>query len=146
MNGAAEPAPAPGLAEAPAEPPSPPQPKTFADAVALFRHNDRPRLYSWLHDHVRVVRFEPGQIEIERAEQPPPAWHQEAAECLSQWTARPWRVRAVDGAGMPTLAELAAAEQQARIDTLSGDPRIKPILERFPGARIIDVRSTAPAP
>jgi DNA polymerase-3 subunit gamma/tau len=146
VNGAAEPGPAPGLAEAPAEPPSPPQPETFADAVALFRQKDRPRLYSWLHDHVRVVQFEPGQIEIERAEQPPPAWHQEAAECLSQWTGRPWRVRAVDGSGTPTLAELAAAEQQARIDALSDDPRIKPILERFPGARIVDVRSTAPAP
>jgi DNA polymerase-3 subunit gamma/tau len=68
------------------------------------------------------------------------------AQCLSQWTAMPWRLRAVDGPGGPTLAETAATEQQARIDALAGDPRIKPILERFPGARIVDVRSAAPAP
>jgi DNA polymerase-3 subunit gamma/tau len=138
---------APGLMEAPAaEAPTPPQPATFAEAVDLFRQHDRPRLHSWLHDHVRVVHFEPGQIEIERVEQAPPAWHQEVAQCLSHWTAMPWRVRAVDGPGAPTLAEVAAAEQQARIDALAGDPRIKPILERFPGARIVDVRSAPPAP
>ncbi|MGH6919711.1 MAG: DNA polymerase III subunit gamma/tau, partial [Geminicoccaceae bacterium] len=137
---------APGLMEAPAEAPAPPQPATFAEAVDLFRQHDRPRLHSWLHDHVRVVHFEPGQIEIARAEQAPPAWHQEVAQCLSHWTGMPWRVRAVDGPGAPTLAELAATEQQARIDALAGDPRIKPILERFPGARIVDVRSAAPAP
>jgi DNA polymerase-3 subunit gamma/tau len=138
---------APGLAEPPAaEAPTPPQPATFAEAVELFRRHDRPRLHSWLHDHVRVVRFEPGQIEIERAGQTPPAWHGEAAQSLSQWTAMPWRLRAVDEPGGPTLAELAAAAQQAQIEALSGDPRIKPILERFPGARIVDVRSAAPAP
>ena len=56
----------------------------------------------------------------------------------------PWRVRAVDGPGAPTLAEVAAAEKRARIDALAGDPRIKPILESFPGARIVDVRSARP--
>ena len=138
---------APGLMEPPAaEAPTPPQPETFAEAVELFRRHDLPRLHSWLHDHVRVVRFEPGQIEIERAGQTPPAWHQGVAQCLSQWTAMPWRLRVVEGHGAPTLAELAAAEQQAQIEALSGDPRIKPILERFPGARIVDVRSAAPAP
>jgi DNA polymerase III subunit gamma/tau len=138
---------APGLMEPPpAEAPTPAQPETFADAVALFRRHDRPRLHSWLHDHVRVVQFEPGTIEIERADNAPPAWHQEVAQCLSQWTAMPWRVRAVDGPGAPTLAELAAAERQARIEALAGDPRIKPILERFPGARIVDVRKAARAP
>jgi DNA polymerase-3 subunit gamma/tau len=137
---------APGLMEPPAEAPTPAQPATFAEAVALFRRHDRPRLHSWLHDHVRVVRFEPGQIEIEHAGQAQPAWHQEVAQCLSQWTAMPWRLRTVDGPGAPTLAETAAAEQQARIAALAGDPRIKPILERFPGARIVDVRSAAPAP
>ncbi len=120
-------------------------PGTFADVVELFRQQGQPRLHSWLHDHVRLVRFEPGQIEIEHAAQAPPAWHQEAAQCLSQWTASPWRLRAVDGQGGPTLAEQAAAAQQARIDALAGDPRIKPILERFPGARIVDVRTANPA-
>ena len=137
-----DPAPGPGLAEPPpAQAPTPPSPKSFAEAVELFRLHDQPRLYSWLHDHVRVVDFEPGRIEIEQAAEMPPAWPQEAAQCLSQWTATPWRLRAVDSHGSATLAELAAAEQQARIETLAGDPRIKPILEHFPGARIVDVRA-----
>jgi DNA polymerase-3 subunit gamma/tau len=108
--------------------------------------HDQPRLYSWLHDHVRVVHFEPGKIEIEQAAEVPPAWPQEAAQCLSQWTASAWRLRAVDGAGSATLAELAATRQQARIETLADDPRIKPILEHFPGARIVEVRADDRAP
>jgi DNA polymerase-3 subunit gamma/tau len=138
---------APGLSEPePAPAPTPPEPRSFAEAVALFREHDRPRLHSWLHDHVRLVQFEPGQIEIERHEQAPPAWYQEAGQCLSLWTGRDWRIRSVDRPGSETLAELAAAEQQARIAAAAGDPRIKPILERFPGARIVEVRSEALLP
>jgi DNA polymerase-3 subunit gamma/tau len=109
--------------------------------VELFRLHDQPRLYSWLHYHVRVVHFEPGRIEIEQAAEVPAAWPQEAAQCLSQWTASAWRLRAVEGPGSATLAELDAARQRARIETLAGDPRIKPILEHFPGARIVEVRA-----
>jgi DNA polymerase-3 subunit gamma/tau len=130
------------LAEPPAAAaPTPPSPQTFEEAVDLFRQNNRPRLYSWLHDHVRVVDFEPGAIDFEQSGQVPAEWPREAADCLSEWTARPWRLRAVDGPGTPTLAQRAAAEQQARIDTLAADPRIKPILEHFPGARIVEVRA-----
>jgi starch synthase len=50
-------------------------------------------------------------------------------------------IRAVEGPGSATLAELDAARQRARIETLAGDPRIKPILEHFPGARIVEVRA-----
>jgi DNA polymerase-3 subunit gamma/tau len=138
---------APGLSEPePAPAPTPPEPRSFADAVALFREHDRPRLHSWLHDHVRLVHFEPGQIEIERHEQAPATWYQEAGQCLSLWTGRDWYIRPADRPGGQTLAELAEAEQQARIATAAGDPRIKPILERFPGARVVDVRSEATVP
>jgi DNA polymerase III subunit gamma/tau len=138
---------APGLSEPEsAPPPTPPEPQSFAHAVALFREHDQPRLHSWLHDHVRLVHFQPGQIEIERHEQAPPAWYQEAGQCLSRWTGRDWRIRPVDRPGSQTLAELAAAEQQARIDAATGDPRIRPILERFPGARIVEVRAEALLP
>jgi DNA polymerase-3 subunit gamma/tau len=139
---ARDPPPGPGLAEPPAAPaPTPPSPGSFAEAVELFRLHDQPRLYSWLHDHVRVVHFEPGRIEIAQAAEVPAAWPQEAAQCLSQWTASAWRLRAVEGPGAATLAELAAARQLARIESLAGDPRIKPILEHFPGARIVEVRA-----
>ena len=139
---------APGLMEPPAaEAPTPPQPETFAEAVELFRRHDRPRLHSWLHDHVRVVHFEPGQIEIERAGQTPPAWHQEVGAVPV----------AMDGDAMAAAGGRAATARRPwpswprpssrrQIEALAGDPRIKPILERFPGARIVDVRSAAPAP
>ncbi|MEM7026028.1 MAG: DNA polymerase III subunit gamma/tau [Pseudomonadota bacterium] len=136
----------PGLAESPAPPPDPPQPTTFDDAVALFRRHNMPRLYSWLHDHVRVINFEPGRIEIEHADHVPPAWPQEAAQCLSEWTGSPWRLRVVEGNGSATLADVAAAKQQAQIDALTDDPRIKPILEKFPGARIVEVRPPTVTP
>jgi DNA polymerase-3 subunit gamma/tau len=66
---------------------------------------------------------------------------------LGRWTGRRWSVVAARGGEpAPTLAEQAAAQKHARIDALAEDSRIKPVLESFPGARIVDVRSSAGSP
>ncbi|MGH6900568.1 MAG: hypothetical protein ACREJ5_29130, partial [Geminicoccaceae bacterium] len=62
-----------------------------------------------------------------------------------RWTGRPWLV-GLAGAGepaAPTLAEQAAAARRQHLDALAEDPRIKPVLEHFPGAAIVDVRPAA---
>ncbi len=62
---------------------------------------------------------------------------------LGRWTGRPWLVSLAGDptAADPTLAEQAAAAKRARLEALAEDPRVKPIFENFPGARIVDVRS-----
>jgi DNA polymerase-3 subunit gamma/tau len=134
----------PGLA-AP-EPPAmmhPVSPQTFDDVVRLFRERREPMLHGWLHEQVGLVAFRPGRLELYANGHAAPDWPQRVAECLSRWTDQRWYVSLVDQQGAPSLAEQATARKRARIEALSEDPRLKPILESFPGARIVDVRPAA---
>jgi DNA polymerase-3 subunit gamma/tau len=137
----AEPAPAP-FESAEAEPV---QPTSFAEAVDLFRRFGEPMLHGWLYQAAHLVHFEPGRIELRLGASTPAGLSGRIAAALGRWTGRPWLVSVgADGAAAaPTLAEQAAAAKRERIDALARDPRVRPILESFPGARIVDVRSVA---
>ncbi len=137
----AEPAPAPF--EVPEE--EPVQPESFAEAVDLFRRLGEPMLHGWLYQTAHLVHFEPGRIELCLGAGTPAGLSGRIAAALGRWTARPWLVSVgADGAAAaPTLAEQAAAAKRERIDALARDPRVRPILDSFPGARIVDVRSVA---
>jgi DNA polymerase III subunit gamma/tau len=151
----AEPEPAPFEAPAadPVEPasfaeavePERAQPASFAEAVDLFRRFGEPMLHGWLYQAAHLMHFEPGRIELRLGAGTPAGLSGRIAAALGSWTGRPWLVSiSADGAAAaPSLAEQAAAAKRARIDALARDPRVKPILESFPGARIVDVRSAA---
>jgi DNA polymerase-3 subunit gamma/tau len=47
-------------------------------------------------------------------------------------------------AGAPTLREQAEAKEQERRIGVQADPLVRSVLERFPGAEIVAVRSNAP--
>ena len=102
-------------------------------------------LHSWLYQAAHLVHFEPGRIELQLGAGTPAGLSGRIAAALGRWTGRPWLVSvgAEGAAAAPTLAEQAAAAKRERIDALARDPRVKPILESFPGARIVDVRSAA---
>jgi DNA polymerase III subunit gamma/tau len=137
----AEPAAAPFEAPAPERA----EPASFAEAVDLFRRSGEPMLHSWLYEAARLVHFEPGRIELRLGTGSPAGLPGRIAAALSRWTGRPWlvSVAADAAAAAPSLAEQAAAAKRERIDALAHDPRVAPILESFPGARIVDVRSAA---
>jgi DNA polymerase III subunit gamma/tau len=145
--------PPPDEADALAEPeaevaPVPPEvavPRSFAEAVDLFRRCGEPMLHGWLYQAAHLVHFEPGRIELQLGPGTPAGLTGRIAAALGRWTGRPWLV-SVGGDGTraaPTLAEQDAAAKRARIEALAGDPRVKRVLESFPGARIVDVRSAA---
>ncbi len=136
-----EPAPAPF--ETPA--PEPVQPASFPEAVDLFRRFGEPMLHGWLYQAAHLVHFEPGRIELRVGPGTPAGLSVRIAAALGRWTGRPWSISAggEGAAAAPTLAEQAAAAKRERIDALASDPRVRPILDRFPGARIVDVRSAA---
>ena len=120
-------------------------PRSFADAVDLFRRCGEPMLHGWLYQAAHLVHFEPGRIELQLGPGTPAGLTGRIAAALGRWTGRPWLV-SVGGDGAraaPTLAEQDAAAKRARIEALACDPRVKRVLESFPGARIVDVRSAA---
>jgi DNA polymerase-3 subunit gamma/tau len=142
--------PARALREAPAPtmqkgPEAPVSVESFAEAVTLFERFGEPMLHGWLYQAAQLVHFEPGRIELRLAPGTPPDLPGRVAAALGRWTARRWLVSLAgsDQDAAPTLAAQAAAARQACIDALAEDPRIKPILQQFPGAAIVDVRPAA---
>jgi DNA polymerase III subunit gamma/tau len=70
---------------------------------------------------------------------------------LQEWTGERWMVALVAGADAPTLREVADAEEKERISGVAAHPLVQKVLQRFPGAEIVDVRrpdapSDAPTP
>jgi len=112
--------------------------------VQLFKRHGKPLLYGWLHGQARLVHFEPGKIELERGDMMLSERRSEMAVLLKEWTGEAWQVFDVDGPGAPSLTEQDALAKEKRLLELSDDPRLKPVLETFPGAQIIDVQPAEP--
>jgi DNA polymerase-3 subunit gamma/tau len=65
---------------------------------------------------------------------------------LEQWTGRRWTVIVSNEPGQPTLRSQSRIEQSERERAAESDPRIKEVLARFPGAKVVEVRKLAPEP
>ncbi len=118
---------------------------SFPALVELFRRHNKPLLHGWLHGRAKLVHFEPGRIELERGDPFLAERRQEMATLLKSWTGRPWQVAEVERPGAPSLTDQEAEAKRRRLSELADDPRVKPVLETFPGARIIDVRTSSAA-
>jgi DNA polymerase-3 subunit gamma/tau len=121
-------------------------PRTFEAVVDLFRQHRKPLLHGWLHGRAKLVRFETGRIMLEQGDQLLSERRQEMASLLRTWTGEPWQILESDQEGAPSLTDQEAEAKRLRLTELADDPRIKPVLDIFPGARIIDVTTPAPLP
>jgi DNA polymerase-3 subunit gamma/tau len=119
---------------------------SFSEAVDLFRANNKLLLYSWLHSRAKLVHFEPGRIELETGDQLLTERRSEIAGLLRSWTGEPWQLVESEKPGSLSLTDQEAQAKQQRLTELADDPRIKPVLETFPGAKIIDVQKPSTTP
>ncbi len=94
---------------------------------------------------VRPVRIEPGHMEVSLTSDAPRTFLNDLTVKLKAWTGRHWLVSLSKEEGGPTLAEIEATKREVALTDAKADPTVAAILERFPGAKIIDVRlPTAP--
>jgi DNA polymerase-3 subunit gamma/tau len=70
----------------------------------------------------------------------------ELSRKLEQWTGRRWTVIVSNEAGEPTLRQQNLAKKNERERAAEADARVKEVLARFPGARIVEVRRLAAEP
>ncbi|QEL24475.1 DNA polymerase III subunit gamma/tau [Bosea sp. F3-2] len=113
---------------------------SIEDVVALASQNRDITLKIALERDVRPVRFEPGRIEFSLAEGASRTLAQDLSRRLKEWTNQTWMVAVVNEEGGATLREQAAAAKDRRESDAAAHPSVKAVLERFPGARIVDVR------
>ncbi len=113
---------------------------TLEDVVALASQHRDITLKIALERDIRPVRFEPGRIEFSLAEGASRTLAQDLSRRLKEWTGQTWMVAVVNDEGGATMREQAAAAKDQRESDAAAHPSVKAVLERFPGARIVDVR------
>jgi DNA polymerase-3 subunit gamma/tau len=141
----ADPAPEPvgRIEPVPAEPPAavPLVPvKSLSDVADLCTKNRDIRLRALVRAFVRPVSVEAGRLEISLANDAPKSLVPDLQNRLQEWTGARWMVILSREAGGPTLSEAESQAQEARVADARQDPDVAAILQRFPGAKITDVR------
>jgi len=141
----AEPSPQPvgRIETAPAEQPAaaPKVPvNSLSDIADLCTKNRDIRLRALVRAFVKPVRVEAGKLEIGLAQDAPKSLITDLQNRLQEWTGMRWLVILSREAGGPTLSEAETMAQEARVADARQDPDVAAILQRFPGAKITDVR------
>jgi DNA polymerase-3 subunit gamma/tau len=113
---------------------------SLEDVVALASQHRDITLKLALERDVRPVRFEQGRIEFSLAEGSSRTLATDLSRKLREWTGQIWMVAVVNAEGGATLREQAEAMRGRRESDAASHPAVRAVLERFPGARIVDVR------
>ena len=127
--------------------PSPAQPRSFADVVALAGLHRDARLKVHLEDDVSLVKFDAaaGSIDIFLLPSAPMELANDLREKLNRWTGRRWVVVLSKSAGAPPLGSVRREKEAAEIEAVKRHPAVAAVLAEFPDARVAGVRPLARA-
>ncbi len=114
--------------------------ESFAEIVAFAGQKRELKLKHELETDVRLIRFEPGQIEIAVTDHAPAGLAGDLSRKLEEWTGQRWMIAVAREGGAATIAETRQRAQARLVDDARADPLVAAVLERFPGAEIVDVR------
>jgi DNA polymerase-3 subunit gamma/tau len=147
-HASAEPSPRPQMTEPIADARSAPALKlnSFAELVALAAEKRDLMTKAALEADIRLVRIEDGRLEVALERSAARTLINDLSRKLEQWTGRRWTVIVSNEAGQPTLRSQAQLKQSERERSAESDPRVKEVLARFPGAKVVEVRRLAPEP
>ena len=119
---------------------APAGPRSFLAVIELAGEKRDAMLRMHLEDHVSLVRFEPGRLEIRIVEGAPPNLAGEIAEKLTRWTGRRWIVAISRDKGQRPVGEVRREREAAELEELKRHPAVKSVLDAFPSADIKAVR------
>ena len=125
--------------------PEPPQLTSFEQLVEFVGSKRDAVLRLDLEDKVRLVRYEPPNIEINLAPNASPALAGDLATKLGKWTGSRWVVIISREAGAPPLGEVRRQREAAEREAAGTDPLLQRVLREFPGAEITSIRPLAKA-
>ena len=119
-----------------------PDPRSFADVVALVGEHRDAKLKVHLEEHVSLVKFDgqAGSIDIFLLPGAPPQIANELREKLIAWTQRRWVIMLSKSAGERPIGEVRREREAAELEALKSHPALKAVLDEFPDAKIAEVR------
>jgi DNA polymerase-3 subunit gamma/tau len=119
---------------------------SFPELVALAGEKRDLLTKAALEADVRLVRIEDGRLEVTLERSAARTLINDLSRKLEQWTGRRWTVIVSNEAGQPTLRSQNEVQRNQRERAAEADPRVKEVLARFPGAKVVEVRKLAPEP
>jgi DNA polymerase-3 subunit gamma/tau len=119
---------------------------SFPELVALAGEKRDLLTKAALEADVRLVRIEDGRLEVTLERSAARTLINDLSRKLEQWTGRRWTVIVSNEAGQPTLRSQNEVQKNQRERAAESDPRVKEVLARFPGAKVVEVRKLAPEP
>jgi DNA polymerase-3 subunit gamma/tau len=119
---------------------------SFPELVALAGEKRDLLTKSALEADVRLVRIEDGRLEVALEPNAPRTLVNDLSRKLEQWTGKRWAVIVSNEQGQPTLREQNLVAKNQRERAAEADPRVKEVLARFPGAKVVEVRKLAAEP
>jgi DNA polymerase-3 subunit gamma/tau len=143
------PAPAPHMAaraQAASAPKAAPRIATLADMIALAQANRDIQVKIALERDIRPVRLEEGSFEFSLMPGASPQIAQTLMRKLQEWTGIRWMVAISTEPGAATIKEVADKRESERMTGVRAEPLVRSVLDRFPGAEIIAVRTPEPEP
>jgi DNA polymerase III subunit gamma/tau len=119
-------------------------PLTYEAVIDLVGHNRDAMLKLHLEDHVSLVSFEPGRIEIHPLEGAPRGLAGELGDKLGKWTGTRWVVTISNEMGATPIGEVRRAERDAEIAEIKENPAVAAVLKAFPDAKIAEIKPLKP--
>jgi DNA polymerase-3 subunit gamma/tau len=112
----------------------------FEDVVDLIRAQRDMTLLMAVETQLRLVRYQPGRIEVSPTPQAAPDLVQRLGSRLQGWTGNRWVVIVSDDPAGPTLAEARRSAEDAARTEAEAHPLVAQVLAAFPKARIAAIR------
>jgi DNA polymerase III subunit gamma/tau len=121
--------------------------KNFGDVIALAQERRDIKFKSDLESFVRPIAVSEGKIEIALSEGANPQIANELSRKLEAWTGRRWMVMVAKSGGEAPAAQIRKDAKESAFRSAKEHPDVQAILNRFPGAEILNVRDLdAPKP
>jgi DNA polymerase III subunit gamma/tau len=116
--------------------------RKFQDIITLATDKRDIKLKSELERFVRPIKVSDGKIELALEPDAPAGLPGELSRKLEAWTGRRWMVMVAKAGGAEPLAHTKKASRDRGLRAARENPDVQAILQRFPGAEIIDVRES----
>jgi len=108
----------------------------FRQFVDLFYNKKEALLHTQLYNSVKLISFKEGEIVINTSLIRDQHFNRNVAKLISKWTGRIWQIHSSDSNIGSSLSEEDVVNQQNEIKTMKNHPKVKKILEAFPGLSI----------
>ncbi len=121
--------------------------KNFGDIIAIAQERRDIKFKSDLESFVRPITVSEGKIEIALVDGANPQIANELSRKLEAWTGKRWMVMVAKSGGAAPAAQIKKEAKDSAFRSAKEHPDVQAILNRFPGAEILNVRDMdAPKP